>query len=220
MRQNCTQPVTPSATHTCSVPSAQHHDQRDQQQQARHRGQHRHDEEHGVVDAPAEVAGRHAEQQRDGDDDQARQAADQQGHAHALERAIDHVAAEDVGAEQMRAGIAQRLAAVEADARERRGVARLLEGLGLEDAVDDGPRAGRPRDCRRRGPADPGDRIQQRDEHEDGEHRDGDRAGAATARWRSRARSGCAQAAAPARSPPATRRTTTPLETRSHPMRS
>ena len=109
---------------------AQRHDQRDQQQQGRHRRQHRHDEEHGVVDAAAEVAGRHAEQQRDRDHDQAGQAADQQRDAHALQRAIDHVAAEDVGAEQVRARMRSGCAAVELDARERRRVARLVEVSG------------------------------------------------------------------------------------------
>ena len=123
---------------------AQHHDERDQQQQARHRGQHRHGEEHGVVDAAAEVAGRHAEQQRDGNDHQAGQPADQQGDARALERAVDDVAAEQVGAQQVRAGMGQRLAAVEGHACQRRRVARLLEALRLEDAIDDGPAA-----CRR-----------------------------------------------------------------------
>ena len=44
-------------------------------------------------------------------------AADQQRDAHALQRAIDHVAAEEVGAQQMRARMAQRLSAIEADAR-------------------------------------------------------------------------------------------------------
>src|SRR6185436_1624512 len=124
-----------------------------------------------VVDALSEVASRDAEQQGKRNDNQAGEHADQQGDAYALEGAVDHVAAQDVGAEQMRARMAQRLAAVERDPRERRRVAGLLEGIRLEDAVDDASRLVR-RDALAPA-ADPGDRIEQRDEEEDGDHDDG-----------------------------------------------
>ena len=183
MRQKCTQPVTPSATQTCTRALAQHHDERDQQQQARHRGQHRHQRR----TRRRRCGGRSSRpitpnSSAIGMTTRLVKRADQQRHAHALQRAVDHVAAENVGAEQVRARIAQRLAAVEGHAGQRRRVARFLEGLRLEDAVDDGARLEGGHVVAVARAADPGDGIQQRDEHEQADHDDAQRAAAARAR--------------------------------------
>ena len=71
-------------------------------------------------------------EQGERNDDEAREAADQQGDAHALEGLQEHVAAEQVGAEQVAAGEAQRRAAVELDVGERGRVAALAE-VGREE---------------------------------------------------------------------------------------
>ena len=68
MRQKCTQPVTPSATHTCTVPLPSTMMSAISSSRLGTDASTVISEEHGIVDAAAEVAGRHAEQQRDGND--------------------------------------------------------------------------------------------------------------------------------------------------------
>ena len=66
-------------------PLAHHHDEGDQEQQARHRGQGRHHEEHEVVHPSAEVPRGYPEQDRQGNRDQTGQPSDQDRDPHALE---------------------------------------------------------------------------------------------------------------------------------------
>src|SRR5437773_1881853 len=82
--------------------------------------------------------------------------------ARALECAVDHVAPQQVGAQEMGAGMHQWQVPIEGDARQRRRIARLVEGLRRKDAVDDGPGlAGRERvGLARR--IDPGNRVEER----------------------------------------------------------
>ena len=84
---------------------AEHHDERRQQQDAGDRRERGHDEEHGAIHDAAEVPRGDAEEQRHRDDDERREPADQQRHARALERHAQHVAPEDVRAEQVAARI-------------------------------------------------------------------------------------------------------------------
>src|SRR5215468_7882044 len=85
MRQKCTQPVTPSATHTCTVPLPSAMIRAISSKRL-------------GTDALAEEAGGYPEHQGNGNDDEAGQATDQQGDPRPLERAVDDVAPEDVGA--------------------------------------------------------------------------------------------------------------------------
>ena len=153
------------------------HDQRDQQQQVGNRHQDRHHEEGGVVDAAPEVAGAHADEQRERDHDQAGEAADQQRDARSVERQVQHVASQDVGSEQVPAGMLERVAAVELDGGERRGVALLVE-VEREGAIDE--RAGavlRQHVAARSGvaAAHPRHGIEQRDRQVDRHHEQRDR---------------------------------------------
>ena len=171
-RANPTQLVTPRAMQTCRVPRPSAMTSAISSSRVGIDDSVVMTNKHRVVDAAAEVAGAHAEEQREGDDDQAREAADQQGDAHALEGLQQDVAAEQIGAEQVAAGEAQRRAAVELDRGERGGV-----------AASRGSRAGTTRSmtlrgwyCATRSPcgaaagaADPGDRVERADQQVGGD---------------------------------------------------
>ena len=79
----------------------------------------------------------------------------------------------------MRARMGQRLAAVEGHAGQRRRIARLLEGLGPEDAVDDGARLAGGQSVGSPARVDPGDGDRSSAMNRiDRDHHDGDTAAA------------------------------------------
>jgi hypothetical protein len=116
-------------------------------------------------------------QQRQWDHDQAGEAAHQQRHPGAVQREVQHVAAQDVGPEQVASGAIQRRPAVELDRRERRGIALLVE-VERKGAIDHGAR---PVQIERVaadgvGASHPGDRVEQRHQQIEAHHRQRDRA--------------------------------------------
>jgi hypothetical protein len=158
--------------------ATEHHDQSNQQQQTRDRGERRDQEEHDVVNPAAEVARRNSEEESERDHDQARERPDQERDARPLQREVENVAAEHIGAEQVASGMGERRAAIELSIREGRRITLLAQGLRSENAVQHrawlesghrvlahGPLS----------PADPRHRVEQRNHDEQGQHSQGNR---------------------------------------------